>query len=61
MEVGAKEAEKGRLLQVGNLSMSGSRSKASGKGEVTPRGEIYRNEKIAGIFTKEDGSSKIRK
>ena len=40
---------------------SGSRSKGSGKGEVAPSWEIYRNEKIAEIFTKEDGSSKIRK
>ena len=40
MEVGVKEAEKGRLLQVGNLSMSGSRSKASRKGEIASSGEF---------------------
>ena len=40
MEVGAKQAEKGRLLQEGNLLVSGSRSKASGKGKVAPSGEF---------------------
>ena len=40
MEVGVKEAEKGRLLQEENLSMSGGRSKGSGKGEVAPSGEF---------------------
>ena len=40
MEVGAKEVEKGRLLQEGNLMVSGSRSKGSGKGEVAPSGEF---------------------
>jgi len=40
VEVGAKEAEKRRLLQVGNLMVSGSRSKGSGKGEVAPSREF---------------------
>ena len=40
MEVGAKQAEKGRLLQVVNLMESGGRSKASGKGEVAPSGKV---------------------
>ena len=37
VEVGAKQAEKGRLLQVGNLMESGSRSKVSGKVKIASR------------------------
>ena len=40
MEVGAKQAKKGRLLQEENLSMSGGRSKGSGKEKVAPSGEF---------------------
>lgn len=40
VEVGAKQAEKERLLQMGNLMESGSRSKASRKGKVAPSGEF---------------------
>ena len=40
MEVGAKQAERERLLQVENLSMSGGRSKVSGKGKIAPSGKF---------------------